>query len=245
MVTIGYDMYVVQPMNDAEQAAHNEAAERFHALVKVRDEIPKEEMGRRDRDKWREYGDQDDRTWIGRTERYSAAQKAVNAACIKMQRLDKSYFRLNIGGMSRYLHAMGLLGMLQDVAQPRPFPQGPDEVEDTFYEEAYAVKDDLAAGKTSDLPVRPEVLAYAQDVYNLLSWTPETITGMAYFKWDTNDGWHVLPAEITAALATYRQHNGDTVRAACEKAGVHDLDYWMAWIDYLIYAESHGGFRVS
>jgi hypothetical protein len=164
-----------------------------------------------------------------------------------MQQADRSYFRLNMGGMARFGDVMMHLGMIQGVHQPYPFPDAPENVDNDFYEQVYAIKDDLAAGKSQDtLPASPVALAYAQALYALLSWTPAAPTGMADFKFGSNDGWVVTPAEITAALTTYRQHTGDTVRAALDKAGISEQgqEHWVRWIGYLVYAESHGGFLV-
>lgn len=247
---MGYDFTTAHPMTEQEQAVHAEATQRFHAAVEVRNALPKEEKGVfRGADALDDEGiDWDDhRAYAGRSEQYIAAQDTVEAAYEAMQQADRSYFRLNMGGMARFGDVMMHLGMIQGVHRPYPFPDAPDNVDDDFYEQVYAIKVDLAAGKSQDtLPASPVALAYAQAVYALLSWTPATPTGMADFKFSTNDGWHVTPAEITAALAVYRTHAGEDVRDALDKAGISEygIDHWGRWIGYLIYAESHGGFLV-
>jgi hypothetical protein len=66
-------------------------------------------------------------------------------------------------------------------------------------------------------------------------------TGIPGYKFCSNDGWLVTPAEIRVALAL-AESSGKA--AKLRKQLGEDADYWAAWIKYLQRAEQAEGFRV-
>src|SRR5512135_655048 len=74
---------------------------------------------------------------------------------------------------------------------------------------------------------------------HLRTWTPDEPTGILYRKLCGNEGWHVTPKEIEAALDAYY------TETAFEPL---DLDreearFWDSWIRFLRRAAKHGGFH--
>lgn len=136
---------------------------------------------------------------------------------------DPSYFRLNIGGMSRYAGAMLDLGMAHDSTSPvtgddwgsLPEWDGEDEGE-TAYNEAV----DKLTGQhgTSEDPTIP------------------------LHKFGSNDGWLVTPDEIKAALDAW-EHRANT-GVSTETWSLIQTEYWGEWITWLELAAEHDGFRV-
>lgn len=74
-------------------------------------------------------------------------------------------------------------------------------------------------------------------------------------KFSTNDGWHVTPDELNAALREYNRHSMDRVTGVLVECGLIDavtradepdqnLEYWHKWIAFLSGAARHGGFKV-
>jgi hypothetical protein len=101
ITTVGYDMYIVQEADQAEKDALAAARAHCRSLASPW-ELP--EGPERD-----------------------AAQQAVNAAFKAADAAERSYFRLNIFGMSRYCGFMDKLGMLSgedSPAFPRPEDHG-------------------------------------------------------------------------------------------------------------------------
>jgi hypothetical protein len=201
ITTVGYDMYIVQEADQAEKDALAAARAHCRSLASPW-ELP--EGPERD-----------------------AAQQAVNAAFKAADAAERSYFRLNIFGMSRYCGFMDKLGMLSgedSPAFPRPEDHGltewPESDSDTLTD---AEKAFLAACEA------------------VTDYEPQPVTGIPVGKFGSNDGWLVTPAQCTAALESYRKHSGDEVKAL---TGPDRLDYWQQWIAFLNYASGRGGFRV-
>jgi hypothetical protein len=256
---VGYDFRTVQPMTAVETAAYNETSKTFFAAVKVRDSLPKEESGQFDVKRAQEEKGLDweaHELYPGRTQRYIEAQDAVNDAYEALIAADRTTFRLNIGGMGRYHTAMGLLGMLQTRSIDQTPPEWPesDTIGDDDWEAVYAEIDNrliaLSGGQQATdttLPVRKTISDYADAMIRKLTWTPTPVTGIYSECFSSNDGWVVSPAQIDAALTTYRTHTGETVKAALEKAGISEQgrDYWLKWLGFLQYAMNQGGFRVN
>lgn len=78
-----------------------------------------------------------------------------------------------------------------------------------------------------------------------LAWHGPEIPGIPRHKIARgNDGWHVLPVEITAALRIHDQHEKDWPLTVAALHGVHP-DHWTGWLDFLRGAAHHGGFRTT
>jgi hypothetical protein len=211
---VGYDMYIeTTPETETAKAAEGEAA--FNEAVKARDALT-----------------------VPRTHSdYIAAQAKVTKALDALESADTSYFRLNGWGMSRYREIMTQLGMVADGYSLPPWPHEPDGI---TWEDIKAAE---APADGSDLPVKPEALAYVKQLDAHLAWHPEPPFGIALHKFGSNDGWLVTPEEIAAALESYRTHSGDEVKVIITSAG-GELDHWLKWISYLERAQRRGGFRV-
>lgn len=142
------------------------------------------------------------------------AQKRVQEAYDAMSEAEPFYFRLNIFGMHRYMGGMDELGMLDWEAREPDFGTLPERQgeEDEAYEEA---------------------------VEALVTRTAERPRGLPGYKFGTNDGWLVAPAEIEAALKDYKRPDADFFAR-------HEIeeDYWDEWIQFLRRAVERGGFRV-
>ncbi|HEX6025960.1 MAG TPA: hypothetical protein VFZ00_28470 [Solirubrobacter sp.] len=153
-----------------------------------------------------------------------------------LSRTERSYFRLNIGGMGRYVEAMRALGMIKDVEVGR-FPQPPEGIDWDLYDRA-TPEDVDDAGKLG-VAARHKAAVEAHLVAG------DDAPGIPEHKLhSTNDGWLVTPQECVTALALYDATTDEHRDQALEDAGVTDHDYWTRWIGYLRGAIDHGGFRV-
>jgi hypothetical protein len=146
---------------------------------------------------------------------------------------ERSYFRLNVGGGARFAHYMQRLGMAFDAGQPPKWPRRRDfglTEEQTWRDPSELTGEALDARKRYDAAVG-----------ELLAWHGPEIPGIPIHKIaDSNDGWHVLPAECTAAVRIYRQRPTAEVNAVVPASS---RDYWDQWIAYIAEAADHGGFR--
>lgn len=168
------------------------------------------------------------------TDEYKAAQAEVDDTYLAMDKADRSYFRLNIWGMGAACQAMHALGMLDTETQSPDWPE----------REAFGVDDATWEAFDWEEPGQdaPEPLRrWWQAQEKALSHHPEKPTGICDFKFGSNDGWHVTPEEIAAALTAYERALEDAVNANGE---VPTYEWWGDWIDYLRRAQMHGGFRV-
>jgi len=158
------------------------------------------------------------------------------------------YFRLNIWAMSRYEAAMRELGMVYggnhraDWPEHRPYPN--DTAKQAAFDQAC---EDLEYGDGTTT-VTGEPLAKARDYIAkkraALAFHPDGGDTIPAHKFGTNDGWHVTPAEIKAALAAYQSREGrDAVIAEHVNAGLRRA-HWDTWINYLERAVDHDGFQV-
>lgn len=193
----------------------------------------------------------------GRTERWKAALDAAEAASVEARKTDKEYFRLNNQGMGLYATAMDHLGMLQH-GEPRPAWPDADDIQEEEWDALYDLKESrikalarnaqggaVPEAEPGSEPVRKALSDYVDAVIGVLLWAPTPVTGINAFKFSSNDGWVVTPAEIHAALETYRGHTEDAVQEALGSVGATNLNHWMTWITFLDYAEQQGGFRVQ
>jgi hypothetical protein len=153
---------------------------------------------------------------------------------------DGSRERANFNAteMSRYGLAMHTLGMCQAAEHP-DWPEAPrgatwDEVD------AVTNPDDHPGVEPG-----PAAREYVRAGEAVRAWHPENPTGIACHKLGgTNDGWLVGPAEIAAALATYRTLPAKTVEEALAREGILDRSRWDALIDFITLAQDLGGYRV-
>ena len=136
---------------------------------------------------------------------------------------DPGYFRLNIWGMSAFCGYMDIVGML-DWGSPEP--RFPDYGDGPWPEES-----------TPSYEERQEASRLVTD------WSAAEPVGIPRWKFGSNDGWLVTPAEIRSALALMESSGASEELAKVLAAG-DDADYWRAWIAYLQRAEKAEGFRV-
>ena len=98
---MGYDMRYRKADPD-EAAAVSFASGIFRKACDERDELPRSERGVLDFERARREGLdwKSHEAHVGRTDRYRAAQDKVDSAMAEMRDAEKSYFRLNMPGMS-------------------------------------------------------------------------------------------------------------------------------------------------
>ncbi|MFC9117912.1 hypothetical protein ACFTWN_31835 [Streptomyces sp. NPDC057092] len=261
---MGYDMYIHNPMTEEEEAAHRTASEAFDAAVRQRDGLPQDLPEYQDAqhrlDNARARMEKEGRsTELSRAviearaqvrhlivshPGYEAAQQKVDAAYEEMQTANVSYFRLNIHGMGAYRTVMHQLGMLVTEYNVPDFPELPDGL---TWEDIDAVEGEANHGTADGLPVKAAAAAYVKELNAHLAWHPEPASGIAMHKLGSNDGWLVTPAEIEAALASYRTHSGPEVMTLLRATLGDDADshsYWIEWVTYLERARVRGGFKV-
>lgn len=236
---MGYDMLIVGDPTDTEKAQLATAEQDFREACAARDALPKAEIGRFDAELANKTGDWDSHeVYPGRSQRYIKAQDKVSAAYERLSDADVRYFRLNIFGMERYRDFMLQLGMVVTDYEHGPWPEKPDGL---TWDEIEAAEDPALHEDTeSALPVKAEAVEYVKAREAYLRQHPEPPFGLAIHKFGSNDGWHVTPEEIEAALESYRQHSAEEVKAIIGDG----LDYWCKWINYLERARLRGGFKV-
>lgn len=226
---MGYDMHWrVRPSGEADEVA--EADARFYEAARERDALG--ERGTYDAATGRPCG----------SDAFSAKQAKVDAALAEIRRIERSYFRLNVWGMGRYRVAMESLGMLcgadrrTDCPDPESFGTSYDEVDALRY------RDDATSPPSGDAGQRAKTFLATEAEF--LSQHDGECPGIPPFKFGSNDGWIVTPAECKAALALYSANSAEQVQQALADAGITDTDYWSRWIEYLSGAVDHDGFEV-
>lgn len=207
---MGYDMTIVQERDQAEKDAIAAAA----AHVKT---LPSPHS-------------------LPEGEEREAAEKAWKAGWKAYDEADRSYFRLNIWGMSHCRDVMASLGMLtEDEAPAYPtldefgLTDYPDDPADYEGEERAKAEAELTDGGRK----------YIAAVEAALAFEPVPVRGIPVGKFCSNDGWLVTPAQCEAALAAWHAQP-DATRARIEG----EIEWWASWIAYLTYAKNRGGFRV-
>lgn len=207
---MGYDMTIVQERDQAEQDAIAAAHAHINTLTRPFD-IPEGE----ERD---------------------AAEAAWNEAWKALDRADRSYFRLNIWGMSRCRDLMDVLGMLTGEDAPRfPTPDEygltelPDDPED------YEGKERKAAEAKLGLAGR----RFIDGCQAVTDYEPQPVKGIPVGKFGSNDGWLVTPAQCEAALDQWKAQP-----LAAQRKAEATAEWWPNWIAFLAYAKDRGGFRV-
>lgn len=165
-----------------------------------------------------------------------AAEKAWSEAWKAYDDADRSYFRLNIWGMSYCRDVMDRLGMVTDEDAPR-FPS----LEDFGLSEYPEDPADYDGDK------RTEVEAHLADADRQFlaalkattDFEPEPVRGIPIGKFGSNDGWLVTPRQIEAALSAWHGQP-EHVQTGVEA----EFTWWSEWITFLAYAKDRGGFRV-
>jgi hypothetical protein len=197
---MGYDMYTVQEADADEKAAVQAAQAACSTLVSP----------------W---------TLAEGTPEREAAEKAHREAFAAYDAAQKSYFRLNIWGMSVCAQWMDRLGMLTNEAAP----EWPELA-------AYGLDDwpDSEDGDLSDADHR-----YLAAQAAVIAYEPQPVTGIPAHKFGSNDGWLVTPAQCAAALSVW-----ENAPAEHREAVEAEREWWPSWIAFLAHSQQRGGFRV-
>lgn len=224
---MGYDMNIVGEMPEAERIAKEAAEAEWNAALKVRDAITP------------------DLDWQAKREgpEYIEAQAACEAAYTKMNRADTHYFRLNIWGMGHCRTGMYAAGMIFDGQEVEFPPYEPPTSAEGGSEALVAAED--AYAEEYDRLCEPVRAAH-----------PEGGEAIPSFKFGSNDGWLVTPAECHAAVEAWREHKAkldalDAVGIIAEDVEDDDssdatfrAEWWPEWIEFLERASQRGGFKV-
>jgi hypothetical protein len=260
---MGYDMRFRKADPD-EAAAVAEAQKIFRAACDVRDALPKSERGEFNMERAKREGipwDSED-AYDGMSPRYRAAADQVHAAYRALNDAERSYFRLNISGMSWARGVMEQFGMA--FLSPAEHPPWP-EIED------YGIDwDDLEALEGPeyhpDFAWTDEKLRaackYREERDAVLAWHGPEVPGIPLHKFGSNDGWIVLPAEAEAAVRIWKQkldelgedqariavvlgssRRGEAISANSEDADAY-WSLWLRWVAYLADSVRHDGFEV-
>jgi len=220
---MGYDMNIVGEMPEAEALAKKAAEAEWNVALAKRDKIAPSA------------------DWVTKQKipEYAAAQAEVEKAYEKMNRADTHYFRLNIWGMGRCRTAMYVAGMIFD-GQEVEFPEYDPPTSAEGGAEALVAAEDAYAEEYDRLcePIRAA--------------HPEGGEAIPSFKFGSNDGWHVTPAECHAAVKAWKEHKAKL--DATDSVGILDEDgheesaftaeWWPEWIQFLERASQRGGFKV-
>jgi len=208
---MGYDMTIVQERDQEEKAAIAAAA----AHVKT---LPSPHR-------------------LPEGEEREAAEKAWKAGWKAYDDADRSYFRLNIWGMSHCCDAMASFRMLTREEAPH-FPRLEEFGLTEWPEDPAHYEGDARAKAEAELTDADR--GYLAAVEATLAFEPVPVRGIPVGKFSSNDGWLVTPAQCEAALAAWR------VQPAATRARVEgEIGWWASWIAYLTYAKDRGGFRVN
>lgn len=213
---MGYDMRWQDGPDADEVAAVALARKAFGDAVAARDAIPREHRGTIDL--------QTDEP-VGGSAEWRAAQVHVEECMSAWNEAEKSYFRLNVWGMRRYIDFMAPIGMVHNIGEDGapPWPE-PEQFGFTWAEidDPYESKD-------------PRAVAFIEAQNAKLRYSPE-VPGIPAWKFGSNDGWWVTPLDCLGALDAWHKA-GDPIPD-------REPEYWMRWIAYLAEAANHGGFRV-
>lgn len=230
---MGYDMRT-QIKPEGEERAVEKASAAFWRAVKARDVHPRGSAAA------------------------DVAQIEVERTSRIMYDTERSYYRLNITGMSMWYRAIFTLGMVYDHAEDHSWPDYSD-----LSETAQAViealdEDDPIGYLAKNYPEVSAVegdtdwtqaLAYHDRLIALLKHHPEGGSTIPAHKFGSNDGWWVTPAECLEALAAWHARSDGERDDALSAAGIDidDTDYarmWKRWLEFLELAVHCDGFRV-
>ncbi|MFF3300932.1 hypothetical protein [Streptomyces sp. NPDC002908] len=197
---MGYDMYTVKEADADEKAAVKAAQEICSNLV-----FP-----------W---------TLQEGTPEREAAEKAHREAFNALAAVEKSYFRLNIWGMSTCREWMDVLGMVTDQPAPEWPEPGAYGLDDYPDEDSKTLTDDERK--------------FLADHEAASDHEPQPVTGIPMYKLCSNDGWLVTAAQCAAALEAWEK------APAARRADVaSEREWWPSWIAFLTHSKDRGGFRV-
>lgn len=206
---MGYDMYTVQGPDDAEREAIAAAQKHIATLIRPFD-LPEGDKRTAAETAWAD------------------AWKARDAA-------ERSYFRLNVWGMSAAVELMHGMGLLSDVPNPEwpkladfGLEDWPDDPEDCDGDERTA-----AEAKLTD---RQRAFLAASNATRDHDSGTDCIPAD---KFCSNDGWLVTPRQIETTLNAYR-----FVKEQDKAEAAKARPWWPLWIAWLGHAQERGGFRV-
>lgn len=172
---MGYDMYTVQPADEAEKTAVAAAQARVRDLphpFTVPEGEERDAAGKAWEDAWR----------------------ALNLA-------EKSYFRLNITGMGRCCGFMDEVGMITGEDAPG-FPT-PDEYGlDEWPDDPADYEGDER--KAAEAKLTPSSRKFLNDCQATTDYEPQPVNGIPVGKFSSNDGWLVTPAQCRAAVDKWK-----------------------------------------
>lgn len=244
---MGYDMRW-RKAEAGEEAAVDALRAEWDAACNARDALPRSEAGVPVRARVAAGASLDsDDAYEGRTPRWVAAQDQVRAASRAIREAEKSYFRLNIGGMGRYMRLMDRLGMVFEDDPHPPFPEPEDF--GTTWDDVYAAEspEEYPGHECTDgRLVAALKVKEASDAVLAFHGKADT-PGIPEHKFSSNDGWIVLPVEAEAAVRIWREFvaaEGEEKALAVVREHVGDTGYWLEWIAYLAGAVRHNGFEV-
>jgi len=290
---MGFDMYLKTGEVPGEAEAMTQARQKYHEALAERDAIKDqsgtwltdEEMALPEEERntiGKAHLDEVDRLvkeegedfWIARmragsappTEEYLKRYQAVLAASEEQDTARKSYFRLNIWGMSTCFDIMNELGMLKGGEKGRTmdWPTGerfgldedvreffdevwytldrPDRIADDFARfKALVTSDEHKDGETpdfTDLHISG-YLKYRRATDEKLSAHDESIPGIACNKFDSNDGWWVTKEECATALELWEKNDKETRNKILVKHS-----WWTGWLEFLRNGAAGQGFTV-
>jgi hypothetical protein len=288
---MGYDMYVVKPHGDTRtkinqlKDARQELAAIFaqnhpikplieqqyqelQKLVQERDQLAKN-GGQKSNVPLDKQIDQVRKSYQDNSRIFWQQEaKALKDIDDELQVLEnKTYFRLNIWGMSHYCAVMDQLAMLAIAPEyqtsgfsstPQGFPGWPenatfemtdqelDDFDNEYYDNPSACPDERYRN-------------YKKAGDEARAWSFST-AGINEHKFSSNDGWIVTPKEIESALDTYQirlKTDSQCVfkafaTIAKKQSGTapskpelkEQMTYWNAWIEFLQNAKDGEGFSV-
>jgi hypothetical protein len=184
------------------------------------------------------------------------AQEKVERLYESMHKVERSYFRLNIWGMSSYRRAMLELGMAYEGADVGEWPAWPRQSRRTeLVAEALLEDEDPSEylakyGGTAEEkePARGDELAVARAYFDQTTMLkrehPAGGTTIPLHKLCSNDGWVVTPAECLEALSAWYSRTESERDDALHEAKIEDREYWSSWLNFLQLAAHCDGFEV-
>jgi len=208
---MGYDMYTVQEI-DAEEKAAVEAAAAVTRNAPSPFTMP-------------EGSEERAAAEAERTE----AWKAYDAA-------HKSYFRLNVWGMSACVELMEKIGMVTGQDHPA-WPELAAYGLDAYPDDPEHYEGDERA--EAEAKITDQGRAYLAAAEAVIAYEPEPIAGIPAHKFYSNDGWLVTPAQCEAALAVWA-----AAAPELQASVTAERDWWGSWIAFLQHSKDRGGFRV-
>jgi hypothetical protein len=215
---MGYDMSMVNDPTDFAEMAR--VQELFNKAAEQRNALPADERGTAT--------DPFNGPWVGRSERYAAAQAEVDRYYKLLDETNVGYFRLNIWGMGIARQIMQERGMIHYEGDHPDWPLVEDfgfSSENEYYE---ASEDDDR--KMSYDAANRQVKVFSPEVPGIPAW-----------KFGSNDGWVVTPIDIGGAMVRLRESGLSEVMPTYDG---HTVDWWPDWIEWMNLAAAHGGFEV-